>query len=393
MRTLPLGDISLDIFLTQYWQKKPLVIRNAIENFAPIISADELAGLACEEEVESRLIIQDNTRQQWSMRHGPLTEDDFSNLPQSHWTLLVQAVDHWHPEAHELLQLFDFIPQWRIDDLMISYATKGGGVGPHYDNYDVFLLQATGSREWQFGGLYDENSARQDNTELMLLADWEAEMTVTLNPGDMLYIPPKVGHNGTALSDDCTTYSVGFRAPSHSDVLLNFSDFVAHDLSTELRFQDKDLEPQQHCAEIKPAAIAEVKKILQQYIDKPGLIEQWFGCYMTEHKYAEQQQELYLDNSIDELVEAMQQANEICKIPGTRVAFQLNNTEGLYSNDSEQSLLLFVNGMCCNIAYEQQDFVISLSKADFIVADEVLKSPERIKLMANLIKIGAYEIL
>ncbi|MEH6443594.1 MAG: cupin domain-containing protein [Oceanospirillaceae bacterium] len=386
MKQLPLGDISLEHFLEHYWQKKPLVIRNAIKNFTPIIDNDELAGLACEEEVESRLIIQSNESTQWSMKHGPLAEDDFAALPKSHWSLLVQAVDHWHPAAHDFLKMFDFIPQWRIDDLMISYASLGGGVGPHYDNYDVFLMQATGTREWQYGGLFDENSSRLDNSELMLLANWKAENTVTLNPGDMLYLPPKVGHNGIATSDDCTTYSVGFRAPSHSEILLNFSDFVAHDLSAELRYKDQGLTVQTHTAQITPKSISHVKDILQQYIDQPGLIEQWFGCYMTEHKYNEQQQELYLDNSVEEITEAMQQGTSLCKIPGTRLAIQFK--------DSLQSsgMLFFINGMCCQITQDQQDFVIQLTEQDDIALEDVLSSKERLKLMANLIKIGAYEI-
>lgn len=390
MKQLPLGDMSLSTFLEQYWQKKPLVIRNAIANFTPIIDADELAGLACEEEVESRLIIQDSDQAKWSMQQGPLKESDFTKLPKSHWTLLVQAVDHWHPEAYRFLQQFDFIPQWRIDDLMISYASQGGGVGPHYDNYDVFLVQATGTRQWQYGGIFDEHSPLTSNSELRLLADFTAQNTVTLHPGDILYIPPKVGHNGLALSDDCTTYSVGFRAPSHADVLLNFSDFVANDLSSELRFEDPELKEQSQSAQMSSASIEKVRSILKHYIDQPGLIEQWFGCYMTEHKYAEQQQELYLDNSIEEIVEALQEANHLSKIPGSRLAFQQGHDTQNTSNN--QSLLFFVNGMCCHISPDQEDFVIELTTSDTLQISQVLPMPERVKLMANLIKIGAYEI-
>ena len=382
----PLGDLSLAKFLKDYWQKKPVVIRNAIDDFQAIISADELAGLACEEEVESRLIIQQHDTTPWAMKHGPFTADEFSALPDSHWTLLVQAVDHWHPAASALLKKFDFIPQWRIDDLMVSYATKGGGVGPLYDNYDVFLLQASGSRQWEYGGIFNEKSARTDNDELMLLEDWKAEHSVTLNPGDMLYIPPNVGHNGVALTDDCTTYSIGFRAPSHSDALINFTDFVAHDLASELRYQDPDLTAQKHSAQMSNVAIEKVRAILRQYIDQPGLVEQWFGCYMTEHKYQEQQQAFYLDNAVDEIIDAMQDANTLCKIPGTRLAFQLRD------NNQKNAMLLFINGMCCQITQDEQQFVIDLCELDEIDINTVKQSPERLKLLANLIKIGAYEI-
>ncbi|MEM5527320.1 cupin domain-containing protein [Gammaproteobacteria bacterium AS21] len=388
MKQIPLGDLSVSQFLSEYWQKKPVVIRNAIANFEPIIEADELAGLACEEEVESRLIInsadQDPTKV--SLKHGPLAESDFNELPASHWTLLVQAVDHYHPQASELLSLFDFIPQWRTDDLMISYSTTGGGVGPHYDNYDVFLLQASGQKEWQYGGLFDENSSRQESAELLLLADWQAEHTVTLNPGDILYIPPKVGHSGIALSDDCTTYSVGFRAPSHAEILTHFSDFVSHDLSSGLRYTDPDLQPQEHSAQITKQSIEHVKTVLQQYIDQPGLIEQWFGCYMSEHKYAEQQQSFHLENSVEEIIEAIQQGDTLYKIPGTRLAFQYDEqTPG-------NTMMFFINGMCCQIAQEQQSFVLALCQSDEVVISDIASSPERLKLMANLIKISAYEI-
>ncbi|MDH5700148.1 MAG: cupin domain-containing protein, partial [Nitrospirota bacterium] len=149
MKKLPLGDLSLEMFLGEYWQKKPLLIRQALPGIKPPIAPDELAGLACEEEVESRLIIQDPVSEQWELTHGPFADAAFSALPTTHWTLLVQAVDHWVPAAAEFLSRFYFIPSWRIDDLMISYSGDKGGVGPHYDNYDVFLVQVSGRRQWE----------------------------------------------------------------------------------------------------------------------------------------------------------------------------------------------------------------------------------------------------
>ena len=157
MHSLPLGEFSLETFLAEYWQKKPLLIRNALPNLELPLAADELAGLACEEFVESRLVIQDGVSDRWELTHGPFTEETFQSLPDKHWTLLVQAVDHWVPEASLFLARFHFIPSWRIDDLMISYSSDGGGVGPHYDNYDVFLVQASGRRQWEVGGRYDAN--------------------------------------------------------------------------------------------------------------------------------------------------------------------------------------------------------------------------------------------
>ena len=147
MNSIPLGSMPLGTFLSEYWQKKPLLIRSAMQNIASPVAADVLAGLACEQEVESRIVIQNKSTKQWELKHGPFSEKSFSTLPATHWTLLVQAVDHWLPEAAEFLELFAFIPRWRIDDLMMSYANDGGGVGPHFDNYDVFLVQTNGKKK------------------------------------------------------------------------------------------------------------------------------------------------------------------------------------------------------------------------------------------------------
>ena len=244
MKSVPLGDLSVEKFLTEYWQKKPLLIRNALPGCVSPIAADELAGLACEEQVESRLIICDENSEKWDLTHGPFTDETFRTLPEKHWTLLVQAVDFWVPEAAKFLDQFNFIPSWRIDDLMISLAGDGGGVGPHFDNYDVFLVQVSGRRQWEVGGLFDEQSPRRPDTPVMILTDWKPEESWILEPGDLLYVPPRVGHSGIAVGKDCMTCSVGFRAPSHGDMLKEFSHFIASDLSEEIRYADPDLVPQ-----------------------------------------------------------------------------------------------------------------------------------------------------
>jgi len=236
MNHLPLGDISLDLFLEQYWQKKPLLIRNALPNISSPISADELAGLACEDSIEARLII--NQEDNWTLKHGPFDENAFADLPDSHWTLLVQAVDHYVPAASKLLEQFDFIPRWRIDDLMMSYAPKGGGVGPHFDNYDVFLVQTQGQRLWQIGGHYSDNSPIESGIPVKIVKNFTVEESWVLNPGDILYVPPGVGHNGIAQSDDCMTCSIGFYAPSHSEILREYSDYIGAKLSDSSSFSD-----------------------------------------------------------------------------------------------------------------------------------------------------------
>ncbi len=220
MSDSPFGDISIEEFLRDYWQKKPLLVRNAFPDFEAPVGADELAGLSLEEDVESRLVIQSPDGTDWQIQHGPFDDDTFENLPESHWTLLVQAVDHWVPEASEIIEQFRFIPNWRYDDLMVSFASQGGGVGPHYDNYDVFLIQTQGKRRWEVGGFFDQNSPRRPDTPVMIMTEWEPEHNCVLEPGDMLYIPPQVGHKGIGECDVCSTYPVGFRAPQHGAIKI-----------------------------------------------------------------------------------------------------------------------------------------------------------------------------
>lgn len=282
-----LGDLSVEQFLRDYWQKKPLLLRHAFPAQELPVTPDELAGLACEEEVESRIILQHIDDQESVLRHGPFSEQDFTQLPKSHWTLLVQAVDQWVPEVRELLNEFRFIPDWRLDDIMISYATEGGGVGPHYDNYDVFLVQAAGQKHWQTGQQCNENSPLQPHSDLKILSTFVTENDFHLNPSDMLYLPPGVAHWGTASSNNCMTISIGFRAPSHAEMISDYGHWLSDHLSDVLRYSDTDLACQASPTEITHDSIARVQRILREYADNPALVAQWFGRLMTEPKYAE----------------------------------------------------------------------------------------------------------
>jgi 50S ribosomal protein L16 3-hydroxylase len=375
----PLGEITPEQFLNEYWQKKPLLIRNAIADFAPPVSADELAGLACEPEVESRLIIQNPDKDEWTLEHGPFDEDRFSSLPATHWTLLVQAVDHYSPDAKALLDAFRFIPNWRIDDLMISYAPKGGGVGPHYDNYDVFLLQAEGTRRWEVGGKFDEHSPRKPDMPVMILPEWEAEHTYTLNPGDMLYIPPQVGHNGIAQSDDCMTYSIGFRAPSHADILREFTDFVAEQTTREMRYADPDLTLQAHSAEITDGAFDKVRALFTAYINEPGLLEDWFGQYMTEPKYAESDNDEPNDIDREELSDYLAEGGYLFRSENARFAFRQKKVG---------NFVIFVNGVSCEMIANDSAFVYALCEGDAIGKDQI-QNDDHLEVVLELLNMGA----
>ena len=278
------GDISIETFLNEYWQKKPLLVRNAFPDFQPPIEPDDMAGLSLEEDVESRLILEDGPNHKWHLETGPFTESTFENLPEEKWTLLVQAVDQWVPEMADLLRHFTFLPSWRLDDIMASFAVKGGSVGPHYDQYDVFLIQALGQRHWQIGPKANEHSSTLDETPLSILAEMEITEEWTVNPGDLLYIPPNYAHNGVAIND-CMTFSVGFRAPSHSEILQGFTDFVSSSLSEFDRYSDQDIENRAiHPALIQNSDIDRLKTVLLKELTNEKL-GAWLAEQMTESKY------------------------------------------------------------------------------------------------------------
>jgi 50S ribosomal protein L16 3-hydroxylase len=275
-----LGDLTADQFLAEYWQKKPLLIRNAIPNFEPPINGDDLAGLSLEAEVESRLVIGDD----WALEHGPFEESRFASLPEQNWSLLVQGVDLWVPEVAGLLSSFDFLPSWRVDDIMVSYAEDGGNVGPHFDYYDVFLIQGEGQRHWQIGQHCSEADLHTDSTALKLLKNLEVSDEWTLNPGDMLYLPPKIAHHGVAIGQ-CTTFSVGFRAPAATEMLDDLAtELLSRDI-TPNHLQDPPLNAAMANEPISGAYIQQVKELLQQTLDDEQMLGEWFAQFMTEPKY------------------------------------------------------------------------------------------------------------
>jgi 50S ribosomal protein L16 3-hydroxylase len=275
-----LGDLTADQFLAEYWQKKPLLIRNAIPNFEPPIDGDDLAGLSLEAEVESRLVIGDD----WALEHGPFEESRFASLPEQNWSLLVQGVDLWVPEVADLLSSFDFLPSWRVDDIMVSYAEDGGNVGPHFDYYDVFLIQGEGQRHWQIGQHCSEADLHTDSTALKILKNLEVLDEWTLNPGDMLYLPPKIAHHGVAIGQ-CTTFSVGFRAPAATEMLDDLAtELLSRDI-TPNHLQDPPLNAAMANEPISGAYIQQVKELLQQTLDDEQMLGEWFAQFMTEPKY------------------------------------------------------------------------------------------------------------
>jgi 50S ribosomal protein L16 3-hydroxylase len=285
----PLG-MPPTVFLRDYWQKRPLLIRGAFAGFRNPVAPDDLAGLACEELALSRIAIHEPKRDRWTLRTGPFAEADFSTLPKTHWTLLVQDVDKWDIDVAALLDRFSFLPRWRIDDVMISYAEDGGSVGAHVDQYDVFLLQGLGRRQWQISTDPHAPKAFREDAELKLLREFTATHDWVLEPGDMLYLPPGVPHHGVALGA-CMTYSVGMRAPSQADLLGDFVDHLIEGLPEEARYTDADLAPDRGDGEIDDAAIARVVQAMPWLrLDAPAAmasLRAWFGRFITRYRSAQ----------------------------------------------------------------------------------------------------------
>lgn len=377
------GELTAEQFLKEYWQKRPLLIRQAFPNLEPLLESDELAGLALEEQVESRLIRYNPDKGDFNLQRGPFSESDFADLPESHWTLLVQAVDQYLDEAAELLNCFNFIPRWRIDDLMISYATPGGGVGPHYDNYDVFLLQATGTRRWEIGGIESSESARIPELPLMILRDFEASESFELQPGDMLYLPPQIAHNGVATSADCTTYSIGFRAPSDAEILRSLSDHVGERLSSEQRYSDPDLSLELNPGEISPDSLNRVREKLQQVLTNPDTLARWFGSFVSEAKYPEDIYQPEADEIADWL-EELDMAAGVTRMPDARLFFIRQ----------PDNLLLFCNGTELAVDPDSTepnstDWIISLCNTGN--SGPILSSARNYELLKKLAQFGAIQ--
>lgn len=372
------AGITTEQFLTEYWQKKPLFIPNAFEDFQPVLSADELAGLSCEENIESRLIFENGPNHPWELLNGPFNEETFAELPAKGWTLLVQAVDQVIPEASQLLNEFNFIPNWRLDDLMISFAVPGGSVGPHYDQYDVFLIQAEGERIWQIGQPCSKDTEFRTDTPLHILAEFDGTQEFHTKPGDILYIPPRVPHFGVAATP-CQTYSVGFRAPSHGEIVEGFAGYIADQLSPDLRFTDSNSETLVNPGLISNTTIEQLQSIIQEAIQDKETIKQWFASFMSQPKYEESNDEITFGVSSEEMSAIIDSSDTL---------FRNEQARFLYvEEDKGNTLALFVNGHRIDSTPKSNELVMLLCQERCISIEKhnkLLLSEENIKIIKHL---------
>lgn len=358
------GDISVEEFLRDYWQKKPLLIRQAFPGFEPPISQDELAGLACETDT-SRIVIEKGGKYPWEVRHGAFDDDDFTNLPETHWTLLVNDTDQHLPELKAIMEPFRFIPDWRIDDLMISFAVEGGSVGPHVDEYDVFLIQAQGQRRWQI----NTDTVKPDNflpdLELRIMRDFRVGEEWILEPGDMLYLPPNIPHYGVALNE-CMTYSVGFRAPSQADMLERLMEDLLEQPRLKQRFPDAGRSLQANPGEL---AETDIDRLVDFVVDAlpqdTHALQMWLGKYLSEPKAGNNTPEPE-DISKSKLEKFIKNKKSFAKIANCRFLYFLAGSNlYLFTNGSQYTLspdsLGFVQILCKNDVFKHHDYKIHIT--------------------------------
>lgn len=314
-----LHDFDPAAFLKDTWQQRPLLMRGALPELAAPLDPDDLAGLACEDDVESRIVTQAGGT--WVLEQGPFAEDRFARESGGPWTLLVQAVDHYVPDVAALIAPFRFVPDWRIDDVMVSYASDGGGVGPHFDRYDVFLVQVAGRRRWRVGQHCDAASALMPHDDLRLLADFQTTDEWVLEPGDVLYVPPGVAHDGVGVGDGCMTCSIGFRAPARAELVSHFADHVLESVGEDDLYADPGLPLQDNPGEITPAALARLQAMVVERMANPAEFARWFGAHATAPKYPDVDWRPEEDLTPDDVASLIAQGVPVLRNPASRFAF------------------------------------------------------------------------
>lgn len=379
-----LGGLTTQRFLAEYWQKKPLLVRGAVPDYESPVSAEELAGLACEGEVESRVVVFDGTT--WQLEQGPFKARTFPKRGTTNWTLLVQDLDEHVPEVGKLMSHLSFLPHFRLDDVMASFATPGGSVGPHYDEYDVFLLQVQGKRRWQITERFDRDELRADS-RLKILEHFVPDQEWVLEPGDMLYLPPHVAHFGVAQTP-CMTFSLGCRAPSLADLGAQMAGMLLSELDERQRYTDRNLEPAEHAASISQQAASRVSTLLNQMWQvTPELAARCLGSVATVPKLLFRQDDSSETPSDANVRRLLQSKRPLYRRKGSRWSWYQGAEAYLFVDGREYQLsppgtstsacLAFLCGnrklpfeWRCALAPHEQDLVAELVRRGQLLRDE-----------------------
>ncbi|MFW1755370.1 JmjC domain-containing protein [Acinetobacter wanghuae] len=328
-----LGGITAEQFLAEYWQKKPLLVRNAIPEIANILEPNDVLELALDENVTARLIKQkDRDPNQWSVKSSPLLKADFQKMPKL-WTLLVQAIDHYSFDLAAMWKKFPFIPQWRRDDIMVSYAPQGGSVGKHFDFYDVFLVQGYGHRRWQLGQMCDAETDFVAGQPLKLLPEMDVNFDEVLAPGDLLYVPPGLSHYGVA-EDDCLTYSFGFRMPNVSDMMDRVGDKFSDNEALRNPLTDIIRDQVSKAGEVTGNELEYLKAKIMEQLHNSNVLEDAIMSLMSEPKYPENIPEAD-EIGTGDLMEAIDQGYRIMLEPASRLLYTEEDGEIMFWANGE----------------------------------------------------------
>lgn len=365
-----LGGITAEQFLAEYWQKKPLLVRNAMPEIAGLLEPDDVMELALDENVTARLIKQkDRDPNQWSVKSSPLLKADFQKMPKL-WTLLVQAVDHYSFDLSELWKKFPFIPQWRRDDIMVSYAPQGGSVGKHFDFYDVFLVQGYGHRRWQLGQMCNAETELVPGQPLKLLPEMDVNFDEVLAPGDLLYVPPGLSHYGVA-EDDCLTFSFGFRMPNVSDIMDRVGDKFAENEVLRNPLTDIIRDQISAAGEVTTNELEYLKSKIMEQLHNSNVLEDAIMSLMSEPKYPENIPEAE-EIGTGDLEEALDQGYSIMLEPASRLLYTEEDGEILFWGNGEglcvseafaEKLKLIANGesVMLNLDFADEDMLEDLA--------------------------------
>ncbi|WP_159515811.1 cupin domain-containing protein [Acinetobacter sp. 18QD2AZ41W] len=368
-----LGGITAEQFLSEYWQKKPLLVRNAMPEIANLLEPDDVMELALEEHVTARLIKQkDRDPNQWSVKSSPLLKADFQKMPKL-WTLLVQAVDHYSFDLSEMWKKFPFIPQWRRDDIMVSYAPQGGSVGKHFDFYDVFLVQGYGHRRWQLGQMCDAETALVPGQPLKLLPEIEVNFDEVLAPGDLLYVPPGLAHYGVA-EDDCLTFSFGFRMPNVSDMMDRVGDKFSENESLRNPLVDIIRDQVGAIGEVSGNELEYLKEQIMQQLHNSNVLEDAIMTLMSEPKYPENLPEAE-EIGTGDLEEALDQGYSLMLEPASRLLY----------TEADGDVLFWANAEGIEISEAFTTKLKQLADGEIILLDENFADEDILEDVAALL--------
>jgi len=364
------GHITVKQFLSEYWQKKPLLVRGAWPGFENPLPPAAFLKLSEREDALSRLMVQREGEHNWELDEGPFEASRFTDMPDSHWTLLIQEVDRLVPAVRDMLGVVDFLPKWRLDDVMISYAANGGGVGAHIDNYDVFLLQGHGRRRWQINTTPVANEVLIEGIDVSILADFEPDCDWVLEPGDMLYLPPRIAHFGVA-QGECMTFSIGCRAPSKQEILGAILDQALMNVDPDDRYADPALDQGATIAGIGDDVVAWAVGALKDLSADRSALKSMIGSIVSQPRR-------WIDEDTlpeDTLMEALESGGRLR--PGS-------SSQVLLEEGDEGALALFAAGEMIELDQAFQPKLEKLILGDGLTREDLGSVPEFDDLLDEL---------